>query len=189
MAKDPEVTLEWFRSHSVTATQAGDVVDNEEVYGYFRTTWQGKPVAVTMQASRYATRWDSELTWTEWRVFAADCNYINDEGNRGDATTPTARTRLADVCRPYVVAWLEGRMTFAGIGATDVDYTTSRQWAFRNLAANMLRDCWPWESATQRVRAFLVKYAAEFDADALAALIEACDAYDTFSEAFRRITD
>lgn len=190
MAKEPEVTLERFGSHSVSATQAGDEVDHEEVYGYFRTTWQGKPVAVTMEAKRYATRGLSRLeglTWHEWRVFASECRYIDDEANgrRGEATTPTARTRLAEVVRPLMLAWLEGRMDFA-VELT-AGYAQSRAWAFRNLARNMLSDCRPWEDATRRVRAFLVKYAHELTPGDTAALLAACDAYDVFSEAFRAI--
>lgn len=186
MAKEPEVTLERFGSHSVKATQAGDTVDHEEVYGYFRTTWQGKPVAITMEAKRYATRMErtDPLTWHEWRVFASECRYLDDQASpigRGEATTPTARTRLADVVRPYVLAWLEAQGTTQG-------YWESRQVAFRNLATNMLRDCRPWEDATRRVRTFIEQYSSSlYGADRIA-LLAACDAYDVFSQAFRDIS-
>src|SRR5258706_56243 len=118
--KEPEVTLERFNSHSVSARQGnGSEVDKEEVFGYFRTTWQSKPVVVTMEASRYKyAGWNDagvirEATWSEWRVFANDAHYVAvGEASRRAPATPTRYVRAflvkyAEELAPEAVARFE----------------------------------------------------------------------------------
>lgn len=135
----------------------------EEVYGYFRATWRGQPVMVTMSADRY-TYSGGEMS--DWRVYAQDARYFDPErnGGRGDDVTETARWRLSDACRPVMIGWL----------ASDA-YAGSLACAVRNMIVREAEG--RWGDTAHRLLAEHGDKLTEAQRDAIGTALEHRNAY------------
>ena len=139
----------------------------EQVFGYFKATWRGEPVIVTMQADRYTH--SSGLS--DWRIYAEQARSFDPErnGGRGDDLTDTARGRLSDACKPLMAAWLDSD-----------EYAPSLANAVRNMIVREMKD-----RHTSTAPRLLETYGDRLTAtqhDAITTALAARDAYHAATE-------
>lgn len=163
-------------SHSVRiGWQNGQrVVDKEELFFYFDTTWRKLPALVTLSADRYR---HSE-GMSDWRIYASDAKEHDPErnGGRGDDLTELARRRLGEQLKPIAQQWLASEA-----------YAQSRQTAFYHAIDRMARELSAFSRQdTKDLRNTIVTFASELPPGAVQQLHDAAQAFDKFLEILDR---
>ena len=168
------IALDWPRDGT-----GGRVISKEDVYPVLTAVWRGADVRVQMAADRYRYSSDDGPGITDWRIIGRDARTGSDEhGCGGVEVTGTARSALADVCRPLVLDWL----------GTD-DYQASRR---RTLYAAIMREITDagagrhGDPPSSSIRPTITRYRDELDPADADALETACVLLDTYSAATRR---
>ncbi len=160
-------------SHSVReGNNYRNLIEKEEVFLEFHTTWRGVPCRVTMSADWY--RHSSGIS--EWRIYATDVRESSDEQPYGPTLSDTARRRLSDICTPLTQNWLDSTA-----------YRASEQRAYAHMILDKLRELRPYDyghGAARDVRRMVDQYRAKLPATLPHKLLSIADAYDTFTKRY-----
>lgn len=109
--------LEKVGSHTVSTEYGnGGDVSREECYPVVLVTWRGQEIRAQFEATRYV----SSAGWSEWRIFARNCD---------PGVSDLARAAINEVGRPIIEAWIKSG-----------GYTTSRQTAFAWMIRHKIRE-------------------------------------------------
>lgn len=140
----------------------------EEIFFRFETEWRGEAAFVTVSADKYV----HSSGWSEWRIYATEVR----KQEWGQYHTDTAKTRMSEVYRPVVEAWLKSDA-----------YTASRQRAFEHLAARVLEDL-DHERDIPSVYRFIEEHRLEMTEEFVQNLDAAACAFAEFRTAVKKVT-